>query len=124
VKASKHESSGVLKIGSEPFEKKSLTYEGMDQTTKQWGRQDTYGGKICENLTQAIARDCLAEAMLAIDEAGYNIICHVHDECIVEVPEGQGSCEEIDEIMGREIPWAIGLPLTAESYETYYYKKD
>ena len=102
----------------------SLTYEGMDQTTKQWGKQDTYGGKLVENIVQAIARDCLAESMIRLSDAGYNIVMHVHDETVSEMPYGKGSLAEINEIMGRPIPWAKGLPLKADSYETTYYKKD
>lgn len=102
----------------------SLTYEGMDQTTKQWGKQDTYGGKLVENIVQAIARDCLAESMIRLSDAGYNIVMHVHDETVSEMPYGKGSLAEVNEIMGRPIPWAKGLPLKADSYETTYYKKD
>ncbi len=106
------------------FDKQMISYEGMDQTTKQWCRQDTYGGKLVENIVQAIARDCLAEAMIRLYEVGYKIAMHVHDEVVLEVPDGFGSLEEVNEIMGRPIPWAKGLPLKAESYETPYYKKD
>lgn len=102
----------------------SLTYEGMDQTTKKWCRQDTYGGKLVENIVQAIARDCLADAMLRLDKAGYNIVMHVHDEAVMQMPDGKGSIEEVNRIMGQPIPWAVGLPLKAESSELLYYKKD
>ena len=102
----------------------ALTYMGMDQKTKQRRRQDTYGGKLTENLTQAIARDCLAMAMLRLDKAGYKIAMHVHDEVVLDVPYGFGSTEQVDLIMSRPISWALGLSLTAESYETHYYKKD
>jgi DNA polymerase len=102
----------------------SLQYEGMNQTTKQWGKQDTYGGKLVENIIQAIARDCLAVAMLRLDAVGYKIVMHVHDENVLEVPNGLGSLAEVNKIMSEPIPWANGLPLTADSYETNYYKKD
>jgi DNA polymerase bacteriophage-type len=102
----------------------SLFYEGMDQTTKQWGLQQTYGGKLVENIVQAIARDVLADAMLRLHRIGYKIVMHVHDEVVSEMPEGKGSKQEVDKIMGTPIPWAKGLPLKAESYETFYYKKD
>jgi DNA polymerase len=118
------ESQGFGEISGEPFEKQSITYEGMNQTTKQWGIQNTYGGKLVENIVQAIARDCLAVAMLRLHAADYKIVMHVHDEVINEMPYGNGSTEEVNEIMGKPIPWAKGLPLTAESYETLYYKKD
>lgn len=102
----------------------TLSYEGLNQTTKQWCRQDTYGGKLVENIVQAIARDCLAESMVRLSEAGYTIAMHVHDENVLEVANGFGSLEEVNMIMGRPIPWAKGLPLKADSYETNYYKKD
>jgi DNA polymerase len=112
------------KIGvDERFGKEQLTYEGNEQG-KQWGRIPTYGGKLVENIIQAIARDCLAVAMLRLDEAGYNIKFHVHDEVILEVKKDMGSKEEVEEIMGRPISWAKGLPLNADSFETDYYKKD
>ncbi|MET7253626.1 DNA polymerase [Dyadobacter fermentans] len=101
-----------------------LVYDGMDQTTKQWKAQETYGGKLVENMVQAIARDCLAVAMLRLDEAGYKIALHVHDEVVLEMPYGKGSIEEVNRIMGLPIKWAPGLPLKAESFETEFYKKD
>lgn len=113
------------KIGiDERFNKDKLTYEGTEQGSKQWGRIATYGGKLTENIIQAIARDCLAAAMLQVDKAGYQINFHVHDEVILNVPAGSGSLEEVEEIMGRPIAWAPGLPLNADSFETDYYKKD
>jgi DNA polymerase len=102
----------------------SLRYWGMDQMSKQWRRIDTYGGKLVENITQAIARDCLAEALIALDDKGYWVVMHVHDEVVIETPDDRGSLEEVNEIMSRPIPWAKGLPLTADSYETKYYRKD
>ncbi|MFA9212969.1 MAG: DNA polymerase [Candidatus Methylacidiphilales bacterium] len=102
----------------------SLTYQGLDQTTKQWGVQITYGGKLVENIVQAIARDCLAEKMLLVDEAGYKLVLHVHDEIVCEEPNSHVRLGEINKLMGEPIQWAKGLPLTADSYETKYYKKD
>jgi DNA polymerase len=102
----------------------SLVYEGMDQTTKQWKRQETYGGKLVENIVQAIARDCLADAIIRINDAGYKIVMHVHDEIVSEMPNSKGSIEEINGIMSQPIPWAKGLLLKAEGYETLYYRKD
>lgn len=102
----------------------ALVYEGMDQTTKKWGIQETYGGKLVENIVQAIARDCLAEAMMRVDKKGYAITLHVHDEIVLEVPNEKGSLEEVNHIMSMPIEWAKGLPLKAESFETSYYKKD
>lgn len=102
----------------------ALTYEGMNQVTKQWGKQDTYGGKLVENIVQAIARDCLADSMIRIDDAGYKIGLHVHDEVLAEMPDGVGSIEEMLDIMRQPVPWAPGLPLDADGFETMYYKKD
>ncbi|WP_126244359.1 DNA polymerase [Chitinophaga rhizosphaerae] len=101
-----------------------LAYEGMDQTTKKWGMQETYGGKLVENIVQAVARDCLAVAMLRLSDAGYRIVMHVHDEVVLEVPDTASSTEKVNEIMGMPIDWAPGLPLKAESFETSFYKKD
>ena len=108
----------------ERFGKEQLTYEGTEQGSKQWGRIPTYGGKLTENIIQAIARDCLAVSMLRLDEVGYRINFHVHDEVILDVPIGTGSMEEVENIMGQSINWAPGLPLGADSFETFYYKKD
>lgn len=103
----------------------SLCYVGVDQTTKKWELTDTYGGKLVENIVQAIARDLLAEAMLRLDDAGYKIVMHVHDEVVIEVPVvGKGSVEEVNDIMSKPVSWAPGLPLRVDSYETAYYKKD
>ena len=112
------------KIGvDERFGKEQLTYEGNEQG-KQWGRIPTYGGKLVENIIQAIARDCLAEAMLRLDKAGYKIKFHVHDEVILEAENGTGSKEEVEKIMAEPVSWAKGLPLKADSFEAFYYKKD
>jgi DNA polymerase len=112
------------KIRMNQFDKPAVWYEGMNQTTKQWGLQQTYGGKLVENLCQAIARDCLVEAMIRLHDKGYKLVMHVHDEIVTEMLSGQGSLEEMNIIMSTPMPWAKGLPLTAESYETQYYKKD
>ena len=101
----------------------SLTYEGLDQKTKQWTRLSTYGGKLVENITQAIARDCLREAMLALDDARHEQLFTVHDEDIIEA-RNDGDLAEIEAIMGRDIPWAPGLLLRADGFETPYYMKE
>ena len=101
-----------------------ITYLGMDQTTKQWKRIPTYGGKLVENIVQAIARDCLAESMKRLDDAGYKIVMHVHDEVVLDVPNDFGSLAEVQAIMGAPIDWAEGLPLRADAYECNYYMKD
>jgi len=101
-----------------------LAYDSMNQTTKTWETVETYGGKLVENIVQAIARDCLAESMLSLDAAGYSIVMHVHDEVVIETDGSKGSLEDVIAIMSRPIPWAKSLPLKADGYETYYYKKD
>ena len=104
------------------FNKDKLTYEGME--LGKWRRISTYGGKLTENIIQAIARDCLAESLLRLDKAGYKIAFHVHDEVVLDVPQGFGSLKEVEKIMSEPIDWAPGLPLQAEGFETDYYKKD
>jgi DNA polymerase len=106
------------------FDKDGLTYEGVDQTKKTWCRQKTYGGKLVENLVQAIARDCLAVSMMRLANAGYQIRLHVHDEVILDVPKEQDALQEVTDIMSRAIEWAPGLPLRADAFETEFYKKD
>ncbi|MDU0200144.1 DNA polymerase [Paenibacillus sp. MAH-36] len=112
------------KLEAGNFGKMQLSHEGVDQETKKWGRRRTWGGTLVENIIQAIARDCLAVSMLAVEPAGYPIAIHVHDEVVSEVPDGFGSVEAMSEIMCMPIPWAPGLPLKAEGYETTFYKKD
>ena len=104
--------------------KEYLTYEGNLSTGEGWGKNTTWGGKLVENIVQAIARDCLGVAMLKLDAAGYKIIMHVHDEVILEMPKGKGSLDEVIGLMSQPLYWAKGLKLTAEGYETPYYKKD
>ncbi|MEN6391052.1 MAG: DNA polymerase [Syntrophomonas sp.] len=104
------------------FNKPTITYEGYEQG--KWTRLKTYGPKLVENIIQATARDCLAEAMLRLDEHGFKIVMHVHDEVIIEAPEGDDCLQEVCRIMGRPLDWAPGLPLPADGYETYYYRKD
>jgi DNA polymerase len=101
----------------------SLTYEGMDQKTKTWTRLGTYGGKLVENITQAIARDCLAASMIALDEAGFDQLFTVHDEDIIESYQPD-DLKKIEAIMGRDLPWAPGLPLRADGFSTPYYMKE
>lgn len=111
-------------ISQNKFGSKALKYEGMNQTTKQWCVQDTYGGKLVENIVQAVARDLLAEAMVNVEKAGYRIVMHVHDEIIIECEKDKADLAEVCRIMGQSIDWAKGLPLRADGYETEYYKKD
>lgn len=111
-------------IGTNRFGGDSIEYEGLEQESKKWGRLETYGGKLAENLTQSVARDCLAYAMLRLDKAGYKIMMHVHDEVIIEAPIGYGSLEDVISIMTQNATWNDGLPLAANGFETMYYKKD
>jgi len=106
--------------------KQSIQYKGTDQDTKQWTNIDTYGGKLTENIVQAIARDILAYAMDALDKEGFDIVMHVHDEANCEVPvdDAEDDLRTISNIMGRPVPWAPGLPLIADGYITPFYKKD
>lgn len=100
-----------------------ITFEGQDQNRNPI-RVDTYGGKLVENIVQATARDCLRDAMLRLDKAGYKIAFHVHDEVILDAPIGEGSLDEVNEIMSKPLTWAPDLPLRAESFECHYYQKD
>lgn len=103
----------------------SLTYEGLDQKTKQWTRLATYGGKLVENITQAVARDCLRESMLALDAEDFPQLFTVHDEIVLEAHLASAhTLEQAEEIMGRPIPWAPGLPLRGDGFETSYYMKE
>ena len=101
----------------------SIEFMGQNQTTRKWERTDTWGGKLVENIVQAFARDCLAVAMVRLDEAGYAITFSVHDELICEEPKGR-RWEDMAEIMGRPIDWAPGLILTADGYATDFYRKE
>ena len=101
-----------------------ITYEGMEKTSKQWTRLETYGPKLVENIVQATARDCLGITMQKIDKKGYEIVMHVHDEIIMDVPKEYGSLEDVNETFAEAISWAPGLPLKADGYECSYYMKD
>lgn len=100
-----------------------ITYKSNNQTTGKWEITDTYGGKLVENIVQAIARDCLAMSIYRLNYLGYKIVMHIHDEVVVEAP-GTVTVEEVCAVMDREIDWAEGLILRADGFETEYYKKD
>ncbi len=102
----------------------SITYEGTIQASGGWGRIESYGPKLVENIVQATARDCLAVAIDRLERAGFPVVFHVHDEVICEVPKGVSSAEELGALMSAPIEWAPGLPLRADAYECSYYKKD
>jgi len=99
-----------------------LTYEGIEQGRRSWGRIDTYGPKLVENIVQAIARDCLAHAMQEIEKEGYQIVLHVHDEVVIEGPPGE--LEKVNKILARVPSWAKGLPLKGAGFENPFYMKD
>lgn len=111
------------RIGTNRFGGDSITYMGVG-TSKKWERLETFGGKLVENIVQAIARDLLASAMINVANAGYDIVFHVHDEIIAEVPDGQGSVDEMCKLMSINPDWADGIPLSADGYECEYYRKD
>lgn len=113
-------------ISKSRFDQKSIKYKGMDQVTKKWWWVDTYGGKLVENIVQAVARDLLAHSMLRLEKLGFNIVMHVHDEIVCEIIEYQAEkkLETMCKLMGEEVSWAKGLPLGADGYTTKFYKKD
>ena len=111
------------RIGENRFGGESVTYEGLGMT-KKWERIETFGGKLVENITQATARDLLVFAMKQLRNRGFDIVMHVHDEIVLEVPQGVSSIEEICSIMAENPPWAKGLPLKADGYECEFYRKD
>ena len=102
----------------------AITYMGIDQFTKKWTRIQTHGGKLFENLVQAIARDVLAHSMPLIEAAGYKIVLTVHDEIIAETPDStEFSAEHLSALMSTPPAWAADMPLAAEGFETYRYRK-
>lgn len=109
---------GVNRFGGE-----SITYEGTGLGNK-WERIESYGAKFVENIVQAIARDILAGAMLNLSNQGYEIVMHIHDEVVLEVPKGTSSVEEVNEIMRVQPIWAKGLVLDADGFECEFYQKD
>lgn len=119
--------SGRNLIYASPYYDRSenqIKYYGVNQLTKQWGIIKTYGGKLVENIVQATARDIFCEGMLSVSKAGYPIVLHTHDETVSEVIEGFGSIAELNKLMCPNIEWAKDLPLKAEGFKSYYYKKE
>lgn len=100
-----------------------ISYKGVHEKSGNREIKSTWGGKLVENIVQAIARDCLAQAMLRLRDAGYEIVAHVHDEVIIEAPT-DAKVKDVCRIMGEPLDWAPGLILNADGYETPYYKKD
>jgi len=111
-------------LSQNDFGKEALHYYGANQTTKKWEAIGTYGGKLTENIVQAIARDCLAESIMRVNAAGYQTVMHVHDELILDVTEAQADLDRACEIMGQPISWAPGLMLKADGFVCDFYKKD
>lgn len=111
-------------ITTNRFGRPSIAYWNVGQTTKKWEPTETYGGKLVENITQAVARDCLAEAVERLDAAGYRIVFHVHDEVVIEAPEREGLLDDVVQIMSTVPDWAKGLPLGADGWVDQFYKKD
>lgn len=105
------------------FGRNGLIYEGISENGK-WGRIETYGPKLVENIVQGTARDLLAEAMLRMKKMGYSIVMHIHDEVVLETTDGKHSVEEVCAVMAERPEWATGLPLRADGYECTFYKKD
>ncbi len=102
-----------------------ITYFGVNQYTRQWGRIKTYGGKIIENCTQAFARDVLAYNMPGIEQAGYEIVLSVHDELLTETPDRpEFNADRLGQMMATAPAWAKGIPLAAAGFETTRYRKD
>lgn len=104
-----------------------LVYMGTNQTTRQWMETETWGGKLVENIVQAVARDCLAVAMQRVTRHGLQIVMHIHDEMIVDVPlhyQPENVLELVNAEMGEEIEWAPGLPLKGDGYVCSYYRKE
>ena len=96
----------------------------MDQTTKRWKEIETYGGKLVENITQAVARDCLAEAIDRLETAGYPVVFHVHDEVVIETEPARGGLAPVVKLMSEPPAWALDLPLNADGWVNPFFKKD
>lgn len=105
------------------FGKMAIHYYTVGQQTRKWEVTSTYGGKMTENIVQAIARDCLAETLRRIDAKGLQVVFHVHDEVIIDAPMDT-TVEEICDLMAVPMPWAPGLILKGAGFESNYYKKD
>ncbi|MFS0469818.1 DNA polymerase, partial [Corynebacterium striatum] len=109
------------KLGENRFGGTAITHEGI-ATGRKWGQLETYGGKLTENIVQAVARDLLTFGMHQVDRAGYRIVMHVHDEIVVET--ATATVDEICELMATAPDWAAGLPLAADGYACDFYMKD
>ena len=113
-------------IGVNRWGRPSITYMGVNDKNK-WGRIETYGGKLVENCVQAIARDCLAQAIEHLEAAGLPVIFHIHDEVVIDIrpfADNEAMLAKTVEIMSRPVPWAPGLPLGADGWVGKFFKKD
>lgn len=111
-------------MGVNRFGKPSLCYWGQNQSSKKWQVLETYGGKLVENITQAVARDCLFFAMENLEAAGWRIVFDIHDEVVIEAPEDRADLDAVVKIMSQPPPWAPDLPLNADGWVDGYFKKD
>lgn len=111
-------------LGENRWGKPSIIYKGINQTTKQWTTLETYGGKLVENIVQAIARDCLALAIARLEACGFDIVFHVHDEVVIDCPADKADLDEVVRLMTLPIPWADGLPLNADGWIGDFFRKD
>jgi DNA polymerase len=110
-------------LGINRWDKPSISYMGVNDKNK-WGRVETYGGKLVENVVQAIARDCLAQAIEHLEAAGLPVIFHIHDEVVIDCPPDAATLDDVVKIMTRPIPWAQDLPLGADGWVGKFFKKD
>ena len=114
-------------IGVNRWGNPSVSYMGQNQTTKRWERVETYGGKLVENIVQAIARDCLAIAIENLEAQGLHVVFHIHDEVVIDTPawaDEDTMLDTVTKIMTKPIPWAQALPLNADGWVDKYFKKD
>ena len=111
-------------LGVNQWNKPSITYRGVHQSTKQWTVLETYGGKLVEDIVQAIARDCLAAAIEHLEEAGFPVVFHVHDEVVIDCPADKANLDEVVRLMTLPIPWAQDLPLNADGWVGDFFRKD
>ena len=110
-------------ITTNRFGSDSISYMAQNQTTKKWDRLETYGGKITENIVQAIARDVLVEKMIDLEDAGYDVVFHIHDEVVIDA-KPQERLVDVCQIMRQPVSWAEDLPLDADGWEGAYFTKD